>query len=302
MVRYRTVRILQGRSSAVQEQVLRRGNRHVDRAMEFLGPPRKPPRNRILTALPADAFERIRGDLELVSLTVRDIIYDVGKPIDRVFFVETGVLSIVSLMADGSAVETATVGFEGMIGVPLFLDTDRSATQAFCQVPGESLTMRREPFRRFATGPNGLRPILNRYVQALFTQVAQSSACNRIHPVRQRCARWLLQTHDRVEGDEFPLTHDFLSQMLGVRRATVTEAVGSLQADALLEYERGWMRVKNRPGLERVSCECYAIVRSEFDRLLDGRTTSSPLDGLPTAKDGKTTINNGTPRRGPAEE
>lgn len=270
--------------------------------MEFLGPPRNMPRNRILAALPPETFEEIRGDLELVSLQVRDIIYDVDKPIDHVFFVETGVLSIVSVMADGSAVETATVGFEGMLGVPLFLDTDRSATQAFCQVPGNALAMRSEPFRRFASGPNGLRPILNRYVQALFTQVAQSSGCNRIHPARQRCARWLLQTHDRVDGDEFPLTHDFLSQMLGVRRATVTESVGSLQADGLLEYERGWMRVKDRAGLERVSCECYAIVRSEFDRLLDGRRTSSPLDGLPTSKDGKSMVNDGTPRRGPTEE
>jgi len=111
-----------------------------------------------------------------------------------------------------------------------------------------------------------------------------------------------LMTHDRVEGDEFPVTHDFLSQMLGVRRATVTEAVSSLQADGLLEYERGWMRVKDRAGLERVSCECYAIVRSEFDRLLDGRKTSSPLDGLATSKDGKSTVNDGTPRGGPAEE
>ena len=270
--------------------------------MEFLGPPRNPPRNRILAALPGDAFERMREDLELVRLTVRDLIYDVGEPIDRVFFVETGVLSIVSVMADGSAVETATVGFEGMLGVPLFLDTDRSATQAFCQLPGESLAMRSEPFRRFVDGPNGLKPILNRYVQALFTQIAQASGCNRIHPVRQRCARWILQTHDRVEGDDFPLTHEFLSQMLGVRRATVTEAAGSLQEAGLLEYARGWVRVKNRPGLEGASCECYAIVRSEFDRLLDGRRTESPLDGLATSKNGKSTVNDGTPRRGPDEE
>ena len=270
--------------------------------MEFLGPPRNPPRNRILSALAPEVFERMREELELVSLSVRDIIYDVGHPIERVFFVETGVLSIVSVMADGSAVETATVGFEGMLGVPLFLDTDRSATQAFCQVPGNSLAMRSEPFRRFANGPNGLKPILNRYVQALFTQVAQSSGCNRIHPVRQRCARWILQTHDRVEGDEFPLTHDFLSQMLGVRRATVTEAAGSLQEAALLEYERGWLRVKDRAGLERASCECYGIVRSEFDRLLDGRRTASPLDGLTTSKNGKSTVNDGTPRRGPVDE
>lgn len=265
--------------------------------MEFLGPSHASPRNRLLAALAPHAFEQMKRNLELVSLSIRDVIYDVGHPIERVFFVETGVVSIVSVMADGSAVETATVGNEGMLGVPVFLDTDRSATQAFCQVPGHSLTMPVESFRRVASEVEGLRTILNRYVQALFTQIAQSSGCNRLHPVRQRCARWILQTHDRVEHDEFPLTHEFLSQMLGVRRATVTEAAGALQEAGLLEYERGWMHVIDRDGLERVACECYAIVRSEFDRLLDGRTTSSPLDGVETARDGKSTVNDGTPRR-----
>ena len=265
--------------------------------MEILGPPRNAPRNLILASLSPPALERITSHLELVSFSVRDIVYDVGKPIDRVFFVESGVLSIVSVMTDGSAVETATVGYEGMLGVPVFLDTDRSATQAFCQVPGLSLAMRAETFREFADDPAGLRPILNRYVQALFTQVAQSSACNRLHPVRQRCARWLLQTHDRVNSDEFLLTHAFLSQMLGVRRATVTEAAGSLQEAGLLEYAYGRIRVKDRAGLERASCECYAIVRSEFDRLLNGRKTMNPLDGLTTSENGKSTVNDGTPRR-----
>jgi Crp-like helix-turn-helix domain len=125
-----------------------------------------------------------------------------------------------------------------------------------------------------------LRAILNRYTQAHITLVAQASACNRVHTMRQRCARWLLQTHDRVRRDEFPLTQRFLSQMLGVRRATVTEAARSLQHAGLITYVHGRITVRDRRGLERASCECYTIIRREFERLLEGRTSPSPLDGV----------------------
>ncbi len=264
--------------------------------MEVLGIAPNQPRNRILRSLRKKELDRLRSDLQHVHLDVREIVYDVGRRIDHVYFVESGVLSIVGVMSDGSAVETATVGWEGMLGLPLFLDTDRSATQAFCQVSGESLRMKAEAFRRTVAEGDGLRAVLNRYTQALFTQVAQSSACNRIHPVRQRCARWLLQTHDRMDSAEFALTHDFLSQMLGVRRATVTDVAAALQRAGLIDYSHGRVTVKDREGLEEASCECYAIVRSEFDRLLDGRKTPSPLDDVETSRDGKTTLNNGTPR------
>ena len=271
--------------------------------MELIGSPAEPPRNRILAALPTAEYDGMRPHLEHVRLDLRDVLYDVGRPIERVFFVESGVLSIVSVMADGSAVETATVGYEGMLGIPVYLDSEQSATQAFCQVAGRALSMPTDDFRRVVTAQDGsLRSVLNRYTQALFTQMAQSSACNRLHPVRERCARWLLQTHDRVEGDEFPLTHGFLSQMLGVRRATVTETAGALQKQGLIEYEYGQMRIKDRAGLEQASCECYAIVRSEFDRLLAGQKTPSPLDGVQTSSDGKTALNSGAPRRAPGEE
>ena len=262
------------------------------------GSPPKRPRNRILGALSARDYDELSSDLELVDHEVREIVYDIGRPIQHVHFVETGVLSIVAVMADGSAVETATVGNEGMLGIPIFLDTDRSATQAFCQVRGQSLRMRSADFRRHLNAETKLRSILNRYTQALFTQIAQSAACNRLHAVRERMARWLLQTHDRVGLDEFSLTQDFMSQMLGVRRATVTEAAGSLQKDGLIEYAYGRMRIKNRTGIERASCECYAIVRSEFDRLLGDRKTASPLDGVKGSRDGKTTLNNSVPPAG----
>ena len=266
--------------------------------MESLGPPPESPRNRILASLPQAEYESLRPELELITLDIRDLVYDVGRLIDRVLFVETGVISIISIMADGSSVETATVGYEGMVGLPVYLDSDRSATQAFCQVPGKSLSIPADAFRRVVNERTMLRSTLNRYAQALFTQVAQASACNRLHPVRERCARWLLQTHDRVGSDDFPLTHDFLSQMLGVRRATVTDAVGGLQKQGLIDYAYGRVRILDRAGLERASCECYAIVRSEYDRLLEGRKTPSPLDGVVASSAGKSTLNNGSSRRG----
>jgi len=266
--------------------------------VELLSKKPKRPRNRILLSLRHAERDRLMADLELVGLDIREIVYDVDTRIDHVYFVETGVLSIVGVTADGSSVETATVGREGMLGLPVFLDSDRSSTQAFCQVAGESLRMTADAFRRAAAASGDLRLMLHRYTQALFTQVAQTSACNRLHPVRQRCARWLLQTHDRMDTPEFPLTHDFLSQMLGVRRASVTEVAGVLQREGLIEYAHGRITIKNRRGLERTSCECYAIVQAEFDRLLDGRKTASPLDGIKASKDGKSVLNNGTPRKG----
>ena len=267
--------------------------------MNTVGPAPAISRNRILASLSEQDYARLQPYLELVHVDVREIVYDVGRAIKQVFFVETGVLSIVSVMADGSSVEAATVGYEGLLGVPVFLDTDRSATQAFCQVDCDALAMRSADFRRLIDEAAGLRIMLNRYTQALFTQIAQSAACNRLHAVRERAARWLLQTHDRMDQQNFALTHDFLAQMLGVRRATVTETMGDLQQRGLIEYEYGRVRVIDRAGLERASCECYAIVRSEFDRLLDGRHTPSPLDGLETSRDGITTLNVGVPRSNP---
>lgn len=271
-------------------------HRGLEVTMEVLGPAPERPRNRILRSL-GDSYAALVPALERVRFTIRELIYDIDQPIEHVYFVESGVISVVAAMGDGSAVETATVGYEGMAGIPVFLGTDRSASQAFCQIDGEALRMRSPVFQRAAEDGIGFRRVLNRYTQALFTQLSQSSACNRIHTMRQRCARWLLQTHDRVGADEFALTHQFLSQMLGVRRATVTEVASALQSDGLIEYSYGRLRVTNRAGLERASCECYAIVRSEFDRLVDGRETPSPLDGVRASRDGKSTLGDGTPVR-----
>jgi CRP-like cAMP-binding protein len=237
-------------------------------------------RNRLLRALPEQELARIAPALESVAVQRRQIAFDVDRPIEHVYFPENAVFSIVGVMSDGRAVETAAVGWEGMVGLPVFLGTDRTPAQAFCQIPGDALRLGTGTFQREVARGGELRSILNRYTQAHFTQVAQASACNRLHTMRERCARWLLQTHDRVGRDEFPLTQRFLSQMLGVRRATVTEAARSLQQAGFLNYVHGRVTVRDRHGLESIACECYAIVRREFDRLLEGRISPSPLDDV----------------------
>ena len=242
--------------------------------------PTPPSRNRILSALPEDEYARLAPAFERVCMASRELAFDVDRPIEHVYFPEDAVFSIVAVMTDGSAVETATVGFEGMVGLPIFLGTVSTPAQAFCQVPGVALRLDAGALQREVARGGVLRTILNWYTQAHLTQVAQASACNRLHTMRQRCARWLLQLHDRVARDEFPVTQRFLSQMLGVRRATVTEAAQSLQQAGLITYVHGRVTVSDRRGLESVSCECYAIVRGEFERLLEGRAAPGPLDGV----------------------
>src|SRR5215217_5872153 len=206
------------------------------------------PRNRLLTMLPADAYAALSPLLTRVELELKQIVFDVDRPIEHVVFPEAAVVSILSVMADGAAIETATVGHEGMVGLPVFLGTDQTSAQAFCQVPGPALRVRSDDFRRSLEGSRSLTLVLQRYTQALFLFVAQSSACNRLHSMPQRCARWLLHTHDRVGADigrnEFPLTHEFLSQMLGVRRATVTEGMRAVQKAGAVSYVRGHVVVR----------------------------------------------------------
>ena len=253
------------------------------------------PRNRLLGALPPDEYRRLAARLEPVELEARHMFFDVDEPISHVWFPEDCVGSVLGLGADGAAVETATIGAEGMVGLPIFLGTDRTAAHAFCQVPGRALRMEADAFRAAVARSDALTRLLLRYTQALFTLVAQSSACNRLHDTRARCARWLLLTHDRVGRDEFSLTHHFLSQMLGVRRATVTEAAGALQHAGLIEYEYGVIAVRDRAGLERASCECYAIIRAEFERLLEGRPVPSPIGGDWTDAQGRSIAGEGAP-------
>ena len=226
--------------------------------------------------------------LDLIDMNSRQLLFDQGRPISSVYFVESGIASVIGVMSDGSAVETATIGYEGMVRLPLFHGVTSSAAQAFCQVPGSAYRMSARAFQAELRRDRGkLSEILGRYTEALFTMVAQSSACNRVHPVRERGARWILQTHDRVGDDEFSLTHRFLAQMLGVRRASVTETVGALRRAGIIEYKMGRMRILDRRKLEKSACDCYAIIRSEFDRLLTNRRYKNPLSTVKTASRGE---------------
>jgi CRP-like cAMP-binding protein len=224
--------------------------------------------NLILASLPKSSLQTILPDLRLQPLNVRQVLQPSGEKPTEVVFPLLGVASMVSLGDTGNSVEVATIGCEGMVGLPLFLGGAQSAVEVFVQVPGEGLHLSAAAFRRHLDREPLLTHSLLRYTQALLTQVAQSSACNVYHPVEARCARWLLQTHDRVKGDEFPLTQDFLALMLGVRRASVSETAAALQARDLIHYHRGVITIVNRKGLEAAACDCYALISREYDRLL----------------------------------
>lgn len=227
--------------------------------------------NRVLGMLPEAERERLAPEFELVSLGMKDSIYRENEPIESVYFPVDGVLSLVSQMEDGRGIEIATIGNEGMAGLPVFLQaTLTSAHKAFSQIPGHSLRMPAARFSDLVNGSEdgGLRVALNRYTQALMSMIARAVACNALHSVQQRACRWLLTTHDRVDSDEFLLTQEFLGQMLGVTRASVNEVARVLQSAGAIEYTRGRITLLDRRELESRSCECYEVVRDEFDRLL----------------------------------
>ena len=226
------------------------------------------PRNKLLAALPAADYRRVRASLQLVDVEQRTLAFAPNQPFPHVYFPEAAVFSIVARMQDGIAIEVATVGFEGMMGLPAYLGTLSTPNEGFCQISGRALRLDIAAFQREMDKSGRLRQLLDAYIQAFINQIAQSAACNQAHNVTQRCARWLLQTHDRAGRDEFPLTHEFLAQMLGVRRATVSEVAAEFQSRGLISYSRGQMTMRDRPGLESVSCECYAVISREYQRLI----------------------------------
>ena len=227
-----------------------------------------PGENRLLVALTSDDYDRLLPHLEKVSLSLRDILYEANGPIPHVFFPLYGVVSLVIIMEGGFTLEVGTIGNEGMVGTPVFLGSGSSPTRAISQVPGEALRMETTVFQEEMRRGGPLYGLVQRYTQAMINQISQSTVCNHRHSVAKRMCRWLLMSHDRVGTDEFPLTHEFLAQMLGVRRPTVTAAAGILQKAGLISYHRGRLTVLDRKGLEAASCECYEVVAKELDRLL----------------------------------
>lgn len=224
-------------------------------------------RNAILAALPGPEFDRLRPWLELVDAEIRDQVYEPDKPFTHLYFPISSVYSLVGL-ADGQAVvEVATIGREGMVGLPVFLGQPTSPHAAFCQIPGPAAQLPAAQLTAVLSDDGALHHLLNRFTQATMVQISQNVVCNSSHTLAQRAARWLLTTHDRVGRDEFALTQQFLSQMLGARRPTVSETASKLQAQGLIRYSRGNLAITDRPGLEHVTCSCYRIVRAEFDKL-----------------------------------
>lgn len=231
----------------------------------------EPYANRLLGLLAPSDSERLRPHLQPVPLEYRQSLYRAHEPIGFVYFIETGVGSLVNTMANGQAAEVGTIGNEGMVGLPLVLGHDMAPTSVYVQVPGAGLRMEATLFKKELARSVSMRTVMLHYAHAVFNQVAQSAACNHFHSIQQRACRWLLMTHDRMQSDEFLLTQEFLAMMLGVQRTGVTAAAGALQRAGLIRYKHGNVTIIDRRDLERLSCECYGISKNEFDRLLDDR-------------------------------
>jgi CRP-like cAMP-binding protein len=223
--------------------------------------------NRLLAALPPEEYARLLPHLTVIGLQTRAMLHPANEPFDSVYFPLTAVASVTTLMADGAMVEVGTIGHEGMTGLPAFFGAEASPLPTFIQVPGEVAQLPLAAFQEAVAPGTALHTLLLRYAQAYYVMAAQSAGCNRLHPVVERCARWLLLTHDRVGLDTFALSHEFLGYMLGVRRASVTIAMGTLQGAGLITNHRGILTIRDRPGLEAASCECYAAIHKAFAAL-----------------------------------
>jgi CRP-like cAMP-binding protein len=219
--------------------------------------------------LPDDDFRRLRPYLKTVPIRLKQVLHKNGEPLSTVYFLNGGVASITTILSDGTTVEAATVGDEGMLGVEVFLDAEAvAAGETLIQVPDTNAeTMDVADFRRAVGEPGAFRDVVGRYTHVVIAQMMQSTACNALHDVQQRCARWLLMTHDRMHEQNFHLSHEFLAVMLGVQRPTVSVVAATLQRAGLISYRQGLVRVLDRKGLEAASCECYPLIRAHFDRL-----------------------------------
>lgn len=225
------------------------------------------PENRILASLSAEAYARLMPHLEAVELPLGKVLSEPDEPIHYVYFPNRGTISLVVMLADGSEVEAGVVGNEGMLGLAVALGTNSSPLQAIVQIPDGAMKLKASVLMQEFNRHEKLYDMLLRYSQTLFIQTAQTAACNRLHHLDGRLARWLLMCQERSKADDLQLTHEFLATMLGVRRAGVSVAAAKLQSMGLIKYTRGHIRVIDRKGLEAASCECYTAVKDEVDRL-----------------------------------
>ena len=222
--------------------------------------------NHLLQALPSDVRRTVDGALERVHLPAKTLVYDAGGPIDYVFFPIDAVISVVTVMRDGTHIEVVTVGREGLTGAQGLLDGAVASQLTYCQVAGDAYRIPFERFTELSERFESLGGLAQRYLSAQLDVMAQSIACNRLHYVNERCARWLLMTHDRVGRPDFPLTHEVLATMLGVRRAGVSIAAAALQQTGSIRYTRGRFNVIDRNSLELAACECYGAINQAFEK------------------------------------
>jgi CRP-like cAMP-binding protein len=230
--------------------------------------PHDPRQNHLLAALPADDGMRLFPHLELVPLPLGDSLYESGIKMHHVYFPTTAIVSLLYIMEDGGSAEIAVVGNEGIVGVSLFMGGESTTSRAVVQSAGHAYRLKAQLLKDefFRAGP--MQRLLLRYAQALLTQMAQTAVCNRHHSLDQQLCRWLLLSFDRLHSNELVMTQDLIANMLGVRREGVTEAAGNVQRAGLIDYNRGRITLIDRQGLEARACECYAVVKNEFDRLV----------------------------------
>jgi CRP-like cAMP-binding protein len=229
--------------------------------------PGRPTKNKILDALPGEDYERLAPHLHSVKMPHGQIIYHPEQRIEQMYFPTGAMISLVAQLSDGASVEVGVTGFEGMVGMPLLLGVDRSPHECMVQLPDGAIQVRAEVIKNEFKRGGALQAFLLRYTQTLLLMGSQVATCNRAHSVGERLARWLLMSQDRFRSNELPLTQEFLAIMLGTRRAGVTEAALILQTEEVIKYKRGNITIVDRQGLEDNACECYAVIKADFDLL-----------------------------------
>ena len=227
-----------------------------------------PTKNCLLAALPREEYERMLPHLGHVSFKLGEVVYESGVQMEHIYFPSSAIVSLLYLMENGASAEMGMAGREGLVGVALFMGGNTMPNRAVVQSAGGAVRMRARVLRdEFARG-GAFQRLLLRYTQALLTQMSQTAVCNRLHAIEQQLCRWLLLSHDRLGSDELVMTQELIANMLGVRREGVTVAAGRLQEQGLISYVRGRIRILDRRGLEAAVCECYRVVKDEYDRLL----------------------------------
>lgn len=230
--------------------------------------PTEPVGNRLLAALPREEYERLWPQLRQVSFALGEVVYEFGGQLDYVYFPTTSIVSLLYTMENGSSAEMGLTGNDGVVGIALFMGGGTMPNRAVVQSAGDAIRMKARLLQdEFARGGQ-FQQLLLRYTQALITQISQTAVCNRLHSVEQQLCRWLLLSHDRVKADELIMTQELIADMLGVRREGVTVAAGRLQDAGAISYVRGHIKILDRQKLEETVCECYRVVKNEFDRLL----------------------------------